>query len=155
MSTVAIDPGKDGGIAYTLEGGESHSVRMPPTPGDILDTLRNIRAVSGPSVECYLENIVRYIPGNKQSGSSSIVYGRNYGFIEGCVQAMGIKLHLVRPQDWMKSLGLGTKGKMTDTEWKNKLKAHAQRLFPSESVTKCTADALLILEFALTKGGPR
>ena len=153
MSTIAIDPGKDGGIAYTLSEGESHSVRMPATPGDILDTLRNIRAITGPSVECYMEALVKYIPGNQQSGSSSIVYGRNYGFIEGVIQTLGIKLHSVRPQVWMKSLGLGTKGKMSKTEWKNKLKSEAQRLYPAEVVTLDTADALLILEFATVRGG--
>ena len=153
MSTIAIDPGKDGGIAYTLQEGEPHAVRMPATPGDILDTLRNIRAITGPSVECYMEALVKYIPGNQQSGSSSIVYGRNYGFIEGVVQTLGIKLHSVRPQVWMKSLGLGTKGKMSKTEWKNKLKAEAQRLYPAEVVTLDTADALLILEFATVRGG--
>ena len=126
---------------------------MPATPGDILDTLRNIRAITGPSVECYMEALVKYIPGNQQSGSSSIVYGRNYGFIEGVVQTLGIKLHSVRPQVWMKSLGLGTKGKMSNTEWKNKLKSEAQRLYPAEDVTLGTADALLILEFATVRGG--
>ena len=154
MTIIAIDPGKDGGIAYSLKDGECHAVGMPPTPGDILDTLRNIRAVNGPRVECYLEALVKYIPGNKQSGSSSIVYGRNYGFIEGVAQTLGIKLHSVRPQEWMKGLGLGTKGKATKTEWKNKLKAAAQRLFPSEEVTLKTADALLILEYAI-KGGKK
>ena len=148
MSTIAIDPGKNGGIAYSLEHGETHCVRMPPTPGDILDTLRNIRAITGPSVECYMEALVKYIPGNKQSGSSSIVYGRNYGFIEGVIQTLGIKLHSVRPQVWMKGMGLGTKGKSSKTEWKNKLKGEAQRLFPTEEVTLDTADALLILEYS-------
>ena len=95
-----------------------------------------------------MEALVKYIPGNKQSGSSSIVYGRNYGFIEGVIQTLGIKLHSVRPQVWMKGMGLGTKGKLSKTEWKNKLKAEAQRLFPSESVTLDTADALLILEYS-------
>lgn len=148
MSTIAIDPGKNGGIAYSLELGETHALRMPPTPGDILDTLRSIRAITGPSVECYMEGLVKYIPGNSQSGSSSIVYGRNYGFIEGVIQTLGIKLHSVRPQTWMKALKFGVKGERSKTEWKNTLKAEAQRLFPSETVTLCTADALLILEYS-------
>jgi hypothetical protein len=48
----------------------------------------------------------------------------------------------------MKGMGLGTKGKSSKTEWKNKLKGEAQRLFPSEDVTLDTADALLILEYS-------
>ena len=145
---IAIDPGKNGGIAYELKGGETHAVRMPRTPGDILDTLRNIRLVTGPRVEGYMEALVKYIPGSGQSGSSAIVYGRNYGFVEGVVQTLGIKLHSVRPQVWMKGMGLGTKGKLSKVEWKNKLKGEAQRLFPAETVTLDTADALLILEYS-------
>jgi len=147
LSTIAIDPGKRGGIAYDLSGGETHSTSMPETPGDILDVLRTIRALNGPDIECYMEAIVRYA-GKEQAGSHAIVYGRNYGFIEGCIQALGIRLHFVRPQVWIKALGLGTKGGSTNTEWKNKLKAEAQRLFPAEKVTLLTADALLILEYS-------
>ena len=151
MSTIAIDPGKSGGIAYSLDDGESHSLPMPQTPGDILETLRTIKAISGPCVECYLEECIKYA-GKEQSGSSAIVYGRNYGFLEGVIQTLGIKLYLVRPQEWQKVLKLGRRNGATTTVWKNKLKAHAQRLFPTEKVTLKTADALLILEYAL-KGG--
>lgn len=151
MITIAIDPGKSGGIAYSLDDGECHSIPMPETPGDILETLRTIKAISGPSIECYLESCVKYA-GKEQSGSAAIVYGRNYGFIEGVIQTLGIKLHLVRPQEWQKVLKLGKRNGATTTVWKNKLKAQAQRLFPTEKVTLKTADALLILEYAL-KGG--
>ena len=124
---------------------------MPETPGDILETLRTIKAISGPSIECYLESCVKYA-GKEQSGSAAFVYGRNYGFFEGVIQTLGIKLHLVRPQEWQKVLKLGKRNGATTTVWKNKLKAQAQRLFPTEKVTLKTADALLILEYAL-KGG--
>lgn len=146
-SIIAIDPGKSGGIAYRLAGGEMHCRSMPDTPGDILDFLRTVKAINGPAIECYMESCVKYA-GKAQSGSASIVYGRNYGFIEGVVQALGLRLHFVSPQKWIKALGLGTRGGSTNTQWKNKLKAEAQRLFPSEKVTLKTADALLILEYA-------
>ena len=151
MITIAIDPGKSGGIAYSLDDGECHSLSMPQTPGDILETLRTIKAISGPSIECYLEACIKYA-GKEQSGSAAIVYGRNYGFIEGGIQTLGIKLHLVRPQEWQKVLKLGKRKGANTTVWKNKLKAHAKSLFPTEKVTLKTADALLILEYAL-KGG--
>ena len=146
MTVIAIDPGKSGGIAYALRGNEVHSVSMPQTPGDILDLLRTIKAINAGDIECYMEACVKYA-GKEQSGSAAIVYGRNYGFIEGVVQALGIKLHLVRPQEWIKALGLGKRNGATTTVWKNKLKAEAQRLFPSQKVTLKTADALLILEY--------
>jgi len=151
LTIIAIDPGKSGGIAYALDGREIHSRSMPDTPGDILDFIRTIKAINGPEIECYMESCVKYA-GKAQSGSASIVYGRNYGFLEGVIQALGIRLHSVSPQKWIKALGLGTRGGSTNTQWKNKLKAEAQRLFPSEKVTLKTADALLILEYAKQKG---
>jgi hypothetical protein len=57
-----------------------------------------------------------------------------------------IRTELITPQKWQKKLGLGTSKGLTPTQWKNKLKAEAQRLFPDIRVTLKTADALLILE---------
>ena len=55
---------------------------------------------------------------------------------------------LVRPQTWQKDFGLGTASRCASkSEWKNKLKAEAQRRFPHLGVTLQTADALLILEW--------
>jgi hypothetical protein len=56
---------------------------------------------------------------------------------------------MVRPQTWQKNLGIGTSRTCASkTEWKNKLKALAQRKFPDAKVTLATADALLILDYA-------
>lgn len=54
----------------------------------------------------------------------------------------------VTPQKWQKALQLGTKGNKSNTEWKNKLKARAQQLFPNVPMTLAVADALLILEYS-------
>ena len=151
MVIMAIDPGKNGGIAYRLGSGEIHSLPMPPTPGDVMDMIRTVKVIdSTTGMVCYMEECIKYA-GNNQSGSSAIVYGRNYGFIEGVIQTLGIKLHGVRPQQWLKELEVGRKGNLTNTEWKNKLKALSQRLFPTEKITLKTADALLILEYAIRK----
>lgn len=57
---------------------------------------------------------------------------------------------LVRPQVWQKVFNLGTAASCASkSEWKNKLKAEAQRRFPHLPVTLATADALLILEWRL------
>ena len=53
---------------------------------------------------------------------------------------------MVKPQKWQKYFS-NTLGKSSDyekREWKNRLKALAQRLFPQEKVTLDTADAILI-----------
>jgi hypothetical protein len=64
---------------------------------------------------------------------------------------MGMSVHRVRPATWLKAHPLGTKGDLTTTAWKNKLKARACELFPSVTVTLWNADALLILDAARRK----
>lgn len=148
MTILAIDPGKGGGLAFT-HGSEVHSRNMPETAGDVIDFLRNLMAISPDGVECYMESMVKFIGGKTQTGASAIVYGHNYGVLEGAVMALSMRLQFVRPQEWQRGLGLATKGKRTDRAWKNNLKAEAQRLFPTQKVTLGIADALLILEYAL------
>ena len=74
-------------------------------------------------------------------------FGRNFGFLLGVAMTLGYRIIMVRPQAWQKGLGLGNSKGMSKTEWKNKLKAEAQRRFPKLSVTLSTSDALLILEY--------
>jgi hypothetical protein len=63
-------------------------------------------------------------------------------------------LVLVRPQVWQKGFGLGTASTCASkSEWKNKLKAEAQRRFPHLPVTLKTSDALLLLEYAISAAG--
>jgi hypothetical protein len=166
---ISIDPGEKGGIAFTdLE--QIAAIKMPETEGD---TLAQIRAIVASGGECvaFLEEVGGYIDG-LGSGPAMFNFGRGFGFILGSLQAMGVRVELVRPQKWQKALGLGTKEKtrgdysgMTDEQksveqkrvrslnakakkdWKNKLKERAQQLHPTIEVTLSTADALLILEY--------
>jgi len=73
-------------------------------------------------------------------------FGRNHGFTLGLLSALYIRTELITPQQWQKRLFLGTSKGMSPVQWKNKLKAEAQRLYPDIKVTLKTADALLILE---------
>ena len=140
---IAIDPGASGGIAVSGPGNKTICYSMPKTEGDLVTLLKSFPADS----VYYLENIVKNI-GGKMPASAMVVYAGNWGFIKGVIQALGCELHLVDPQKWMKALGLGVRGKMTKTEWKNKLKSETQRLYPHLKVTLSTADALLILTYA-------
>ena len=73
---------------------------------------------------------------------------QSFGRIEGVLAAFRVPTVTVTPQAWQKAHGLGTRGDMTTTQWKNKLKARAQSLYPEEHVTLATADALLIYNAA-------
>jgi len=96
-----------------------------------------------------LEKVGGFV-GKGQPGSSMFKFGAHYGFLMGVVQALGVRLVLVRPQTWQKVFGLGTAASCANSrEWKNRLKAEAQRRFPHLAVTLATADALLILDWHL------
>lgn len=152
-TTVAIDPGLSGGIAVCRNGvTECHG--MPETQGDFLALLREVKRaadIEGHSLRCVLEEVSGFA-GKAQPGSAMFRFGEHFGFVKGVVQALEVRLVLVRPQIWQKGFGLGTASACrSKSEWKNKLKAEAQRRFPHLAVTLKTTDALLILEYALQK----
>ena len=73
----------------------------------------------------------------------------NSAYIRGVLWALKVQLVMVRPAKWQQFFSLGKRsGCASDTEWKNKLKAEAQRRFPDLKVTLKTADALLICDYA-------
>jgi hypothetical protein len=147
---VAIDPGVTGGIAVWGYG-KTECHPMPETEGDRVDFIKSVKAAAameGGEVVCVLEKVGGYA-GKGQPGSAMFRFGEHFGFLKGVIQTLEIRLVLVRPQVWQKGFGLGTASACrTKSEWKNKLKAEAQRLFPHLPVTLKTADALLILEYA-------
>ena len=151
---VAIDPGASGGIAWVCPGEKPCCVPMPQTEGDLIARIKDIVARNVPTV-FYLEDLVKHM-GAGIPASTMAVYASNWGFIKGAIQYSGSPLHLVNPRTWAKSLGLGTASEgagVTKAEvkrnWKNKLKARAQQLYPHLEITLKTADALLLLEYAI------
>lgn len=144
---IGIDPGAHGGIAWTSPAGDK-SAPLPKTLGDFRELMLDILKEQGffderAKVTCHLEEppkFVKVIP-----GSAVFVMARSFGNLEGVLAAYKVPYVLVRPQAWQKAHGLGTRGASTVTQWKNKLKARAQQLYPEEKVTLATADALLIL----------
>lgn len=99
---------------------------------------------------CFTPFLLSGYIGKRQPGSAMFKFGRNFGFLLGALQALRVRVELIRPQRWQKGLALGTASACrSPTVWKNKLKAHAQRLYPHLKVTLKTADALLLLDYAL------
>jgi hypothetical protein len=76
-------------------------------------------------------------------------FGMGYGALRMALTALEIKYEEVPPQKWQKELGIVTRNKEREshTQFKNRLKAKAQQLFPTMDVTLKTCDALLIAEF--------
>lgn len=148
---IGIDPGASGGVAWSSPLGDK-SAPLPKTLGDIRnlifdilheqsffadDSRRSLAVLEQPPA------FVKVIP-----GSAVYVMARSFGNIEGILAAYRVPTQLVTPQAWQKAHGLGTSKGLTKVQWKNKLKARAQSLYPEENVTLATADALLILNAA-------
>lgn len=148
---IAIDPGKSGGIGVKTEL-LHYVLPMPATQGDVLTCLREIAKVAinaQRELIAYLEQVGGFC-GNGQPGSAMFKFGEGFGFLKGCLQTLQIPIRLVKPRQWQKPLGLGTAASCkSKTVWKNKLKSCAQRLYPDLTVTLATADALLILDYAI------
>lgn len=145
---IAVDPGLTGGVALKRNGQPTQAFPMPPTEGDLADLLCNLVTDASDTV-AVVEEVGGYV-GVAQPGSAAFRFGRNFGFLLGVLQTLGVRVELVKPQRWQKALGLGNSRKCrSKTAWKNKLKAAAQRLHPRLKLTLATCDAVLILEYGL------
>lgn len=143
MKIMGIDPGKNGGICILDQSGEVLTlIKMPATPSDLYNFLGEHSDCNA----CVLEK-VGGMPGN--GGSAMFNFGKGYGWLEMALIACKIKTVTVTPQKWQKYYQLGCSSSCTHTEWKNKLKAKAQQLFPSlgKKITLVTCDAMLIAEY--------
>jgi hypothetical protein len=156
MITIGIDPGKSGGIAWKIGNSDLAAVSMPETVHDLCSLLAGITK-EGEETHVFLEKVGGYVGGGdgngggRANGARMFTFGQNYGEIMGVCAAYGLPVHLVLPSAWQKALSLGTSTGMSKTEWKNKLKAKAQQLFPATKLTLSTADAALI-HYAAAEG---
>lgn len=145
---VAIDPGLSGGLAWRRDDGSVQSAPMPDTEGDVADVLRSLKAEDYTTL-AVIED-VPWVVGAKVSPAAVAKLHRNVGFLHGALHAYGFPVIRVLPRVWQSGLGVGTRRESgSGSVWKNKLKAEAQRRFPGQSVTLKTADALLILDWAI------
>ena len=142
---LAVDPGASGGLAWRDDEGSILCEPMPDTEYEIVSLIKEI----APD-KVYVEQVGGFV-GMPQPGSAMFKFGRSYGFILGVLAALEYPVTLVIPSTWQKPLGVGVRGELTKAKWKTKLRDVAGRLFPRCKVTLKTADALLLLKFAMEK----
>lgn len=142
---IAIDPGVSGGIAIGVDSPVLHS--MPETVHDLADLIRCAKDSADYPVEAHVELVGGFI-GKAQPASRAFVFGQSYGQVLGVLAALQIPTHLVRPQKWQALLAIGNSAGMPKHQWKAKLKAKAQQLYPTLKITLQTADALLLWHLA-------
>ena len=148
-SLIGIDPGLAGGIAV-LEDDTLHTYKMPETYADIFITLKELKENFNVN-KAVLEKVGAGMPG--QSSKATATFARHNGHLEMALYALGIQTEEVTPQKWQKfySNQIGSSKGLTKTEWKNKLKGLAQRLYPKTKVTLNTADAILLAHYGKSK----
>ena len=141
---LGIDPGASGGLAF-VSGDSVLAVAAPDTLRDLWDWIDNRRTTLAFAV---IEKVGGYIAGNASPGSAMFNFGANYGALRMALTAADIPFEEVTPQRWQKALSIPPRGKDEEKrDFKNRLKARAQQLFPKEKVTLSTSDALLIAEY--------
>lgn len=139
VTTIGIDAGKNGGIAW-LTDGRGCAEKMPDTLQDLWELMADISCGHGAAHQCkaYLEQV----HSSPQMGvKSAFTFGNGFGHLEMALTAAGIPFERVRPQVWQKAMGCMTKGD------KNVSKRRAQELFPSIKITHAIADSLLIAAY--------
>lgn len=152
---IAIDPGsQSGGLAWEFND-KIHARKMPDTPRDICETLRDLAAMADGygAVKVYIEKVGGYVPGN--SGTAAVKFARHCGNLEGFLIALNIPFVQVTPQKWMKHFIGAQKYPASSTyaqkkiRRKNLIKKKCQELYPHLRITLSTADALGILDYAM------
>lgn len=170
---AGIDPGgSGGGIAILGAGGEVYLYKMQGlSPHDFADIMKSHRVARAwvekvsarpggwqDLFQCpACERKVRLICSNceavvglrrAQGVTSTFNFGQNFGGILWALAALEISTEQILPRDWLRIVGVpGKKKKENQTQWKNRLKARAQELYPKASgITLKTSDALLIAE---------
>ncbi len=175
---IGVDPGQSGAIAWYWNGQMRCEV-MPSTEKDIWDLIGwDIRMGTSDDLFACLE-YVRTMP--NQGISSAFTFGWGYGGLRMALTAAEIPFEDVIPHTWQKALGIpkrkphtkkkkvvNRKGKLvtkkyggeTGSQWKKRLKAKAQQLYPkleiwslprSEGKQLAVADAILIATYCMRK----
>lgn len=149
QTIVACDPGVNGGFAVKTPDG----ILLFPMPESVPDIHELLMDLKLSDSHIWIEKVPKFVSKLTPAAAVATLH-ENYGIVQGLAYSQGYALHRVEPRVWQEPLGLGgRKSCATGPEWKRKLKAKAQELYPHLDVTLGNADALLILHYVT--GGHR
>lgn len=103
-TVVAIDPGKEGGIA--LIGKEVTKAWPMPMAGNVPNTNEISKILREYEPDLIIIESVHSMPG--QGVASSFTFGRGFGRLETIPEVLGIPTELITPQRWKNSVLAGT-----------------------------------------------
>lgn len=149
---IGVDPGKQGGLVCLGNKIIRSATPMPSSERDVWDWFSHISRHHSP-----IAVIERVHAMPKQGVSSTFKFGWGYGGLRMALTAAGIPFEDEPPQTWIRALSIPPKKKTeNNSQWKERLRAKAQQLFPTLPLWKepnskgkqlAVADALLIAEF--------
>ena len=139
---LGIDPGLSGGLALLNNIGQVERLdKMPATERDIWLWFSTLP----PGTRAVIEK-VHSMP--EQGIASSFKFGYGFGGLVMALTATNIPFVPTTPQKWIKALAIPSKKSSEGkTQWKNRLKAKAQQLYPQSRITLAVSDALLIAHY--------
>ena len=141
-SSIGIDPGKSGGIAWIENDLEIHANNCPDGADSMAELMKEISG-NDESI-CYME-LVHAFPTDGRS--SAFKFGVNFGIWQGILSTLNIKVEFVSPKKWQNKLGELPKIKK---DRKNMLKQMASDMSGLKATLK-TADAILIALYGYSK----
>jgi len=149
MLFIGIDPGASGGLAF-IHGEDKlypEVKKMPETLHDLHQLVFSKMGGHGSIYGC-LEKVGGYIKGRTLTGSAMFKFGMYFGWAESVLAFLEVTYTLVPPRRWQREF-VSPRGKTeTKGDWKKRLKAEAQRRFPTcKGITLATTDALMIAEY--------
>lgn len=154
ITYLGVDPGANGGLVAIKGGIIESAIPMPETELEIWHWFQGMSILPFKPTAC-IEWIHPAIQGIGKSPMSKL-YG-SYMSLRMALTASQISFEVVMPRKWQAALGVQSRKKTENTtQWKSRLKSHAQRLYPSLSIwkqprtegkQKAISDALLIAEY--------
>lgn len=152
----AFDPGVNGALALVSGKWDcgAYTYKMPTTDADLWKLVSDhciaADAVAVEQLAPRPANVRDYKTGEWRSTilkSTCVLWG-NYRAVRAMLAANRSRIEEVLPKRWQADLRIPPRAKgETDVQWKNRLKAKAQQLFPKVDVFLWNADALLIAEW--------
>lgn len=157
MIYIGIDPGKSGGLARITLDGRVDYTNMP-------ETVRFVQSWVGAQRPAHVALEVqdprptfwfdRATLKWKQSilKSTCLLYGQYRELYAYLTTLDGVTVHEVRPKEWQKGLSIRAREKgESESQWKQRLRAEAQRRAGGQFIPLKVADAVLMAYYLRSK----
>lgn len=142
---MGVDPGWSGGIAY-VQGKSITVYVMPQHMSEIWQIINHRPWIV--TEFAVIEQVTGYVGDGGNPGSSMFKFGSSYGALQMALTATRVSYETITPQRWQAGLGISKRAKSENKgDFKRRLKATAERLFPGFPFTLKTCDAVLIAEY--------